>query len=128
MLIKSYLKKNGVNIDSAYLERDDTPGARYACRKWIKDITLDVVNDNIQATITIDGAELTTLELEAQQKADRLVMTRHAEIGKFYTWVTMSQGRGKTFGVSYGVNDVSKDPGLKKKEKTVPEDTQLKLF
>ena len=116
MLIKAGLRINGKKIDESYLEKDAVAGCRYASRKWLKDLSLDVINDNVEAVISIDGKELTTLELEAQSQREKLILTKHATISQFYAWTTLTQGRGRTYGVSYGVNDMTKDPGKGKKK------------
>lgn len=123
MQIKSSLRINGNLIDTSYLEKDEIAGCRYAKRKWLKDLMIDAVSDNIQAIITVDGKEIASLELEAKRQKDKLVLTRAATVASYYAWCTMTQGTGKTYGISYGLNDTAQ---LKKAKPE--EDTQLKLF
>ena len=122
MRINSELKINGQIIDRSILQKDEIFGARYAKRHWLKNLSIDAVSDRVEAVISIDGQEIASLELEAKRQKDKLVLTRAATVESYYAWCTMTQGTGKTYGVSYGLNNTS---ALKKAK---PDDGQGKLF
>lgn len=126
MKIESTLKINNRIVDRAILQQDKIEGARYACRKWLKNLMIDILRDKIEAVIIIDNQELTTLKLEPKRQSEKLIFTKAAELSRYYAWVTLTQGFGNTYGVSYGLNDVFQKP--KENKPVKPVEIQQQLF
>ena len=104
MEIKTTLVIDGKKIISLPLKPDKSHGNKnqFSCRMWLK--SLLIPNDSTpEIMIKDEKNELIQLFLEQKKKNGKIIFTTNKDTGDYYSWATLTEGYGKTFGLTAGI-------------------------